>query len=106
MNGSAIAWITYSIRSSDRMNKEWIEIQPHRLKLTSIVPRTTVATVNLAVLLAFFLEQSRLSVFYGAHRGSVFVLVSLGASLRLLEIAYGQRHSPMSIRATLTLGRF
>jgi signal transduction histidine kinase len=51
-----------------------------------------IATVSLAVLLAFFLAQSFFSLFHGAPPRPVFVVGALGISLRILEIAYVGRY--------------
>lgn len=63
-----------------------------------------IAMVNLAVLLAFLLVQSVFSMFHGAPPPAVFIVAAFGIFLRLLEIGYTSRSSPLRIETTRTLG--
>lgn len=82
-----------------------IQIKPYRLNLTtSIISRTTIALVNLAVLLAFLLAQSFFSLFHGPPPLPVFAVAAFGIFLRLAEIVYASRQSRLSIKGTRTLG--
>ncbi len=82
-----------------------MENKSYRLKLTtSLISRTTIGLVNLAVLLAFLLAQSFFSLFHGPPPLPVFVVAAAGISLRLIEIAYASRHSPLSTQATRSFG--
>ncbi|WP_260706609.1 sensor histidine kinase [Edaphobacter flagellatus] len=64
---------------------------PHRLSLTAtIVNRSVIGTVYLAVLLIFFGAQIVFTTFMALPPLSVFFLVALGSSLRLIEIVYAK----------------
>jgi signal transduction histidine kinase len=76
-------------------------IKPYRLQLTtSLFGRSTVASVHLAVLLAFLLAQTFFSVFHGAPPGPVFLLAAFGIALRIFEMSYADRsleHHPQRV---------
>jgi len=56
------------------------------------------------VLLAFLLAQFLFSLFHGVPPLGVFVVAATGISLRLMEIVYASRHSPLPTDVTRSLG--
>jgi signal transduction histidine kinase len=81
-------------------------IKPYRLQLTTtLFGRSTVASVHLAVLLAFLLAQTLFSVFHGAPPRTVFLLAAFGIALRIVEMGYTERgleHHPQRLRGIAT----
>lgn len=59
--------------------------------------------MNVSVLLAFLLAQSFFSLVHGAPPLPVFVVAGVGILLRLMEIVYESRHSPLPVDATRNL---
>ena len=65
---------------------------PHRFSLAnSIVNRSIIGSVYLAVLLIFFAAQMLFTTFLTLPPLSVFLLVAFASSLRLIEIFYAEQ---------------
>ena len=79
-----------------------IELNRFRLVAT-LISRFSIASIHLAVLLAFLLAQVFFSLSEGTPPATTFVVALFGVGLRLVEILYARSNPPLSYAATRRL---